>query len=141
MERMIFINLPVRDLSRSIAFYSAIGAVQDQHFSDDSAAMMRFSEAICVMLLTHERFRSFTTRQIPDATQSAQMLIALSQESRAEIDALVARAADTGGTADPNPVQDHGYMYARSLADPDGHIWEPVWMDMAAAMAAQPAAD
>jgi predicted lactoylglutathione lyase len=122
----------VRDLTRAIAFYRAIGGVQDKHLSDDSAAMMRFSEAICVMLLTHTRFNSFTARKIPDATQTAQMLIALSQESRDAVDAVVARASASGGTADPNPSQDHGFMYGRSFADPDGHIWEPVWMDMAA---------
>ncbi|HWJ69990.1 MAG TPA: VOC family protein [Sphingobium sp.] len=141
MERMIFVNLPVRDLTRSIAFYRAIGGVQNMDFSDDSAAMMRFSETISVMLLTHARFSSFTARQIPDATQTAQMLLALSQESRDAVDAAVASAAATGGTADPNPSQDHGFMYGRSFADPDGHIWEPVWMDMAAAMAGQAAAD
>lgn len=140
MDKMIFVNLPVRDLERSIAFYSAVGGVQDKHFSDDGAAMMRLSETICVMLLTHERFRGFTPRKIPDAHETAQVLLALSEESRAAVDATVARAAAAGGTADPNPAQDHGFMYGRSYADPDGHIWETVWMDMAAAMAPQDAA-
>ena len=132
MEKMIFVNLPVRDLNRSIAFYSAVGGVQDVQFSDDSAAMMRLSDTICVMLLTHERFSSFTPRKIPDAHVSAQVLLALSDESRDAVDAVVARAARAGGTADPNPAQDHGFMYGRSYADPDGHIWETAWMDMAA---------
>lgn len=132
MEKMIFVNLPVRDLNRSIAFYSAIGGVQDKQFSDDSAAMMRLSDTICVMLLTHERFSSFTPRKIPDAHVTAQVLLALSDESRDAVDAVVARAAAAGGTADPNPTQDHGFMYGRSYADPDGHIWETAWMDMAA---------
>ncbi|HZV18265.1 MAG TPA: VOC family protein [Sphingobium sp.] len=140
MDKMIFVNLPVKDLSRSIAFYSAVGGVQDKHFSDDTAAMMRLSDTICVMLLTHERFSGFTPRRIPDAHETAQVLLALSEESRAAVDATVARAAAAGGTADPNPVQDHGFMYGRSYADPDGHIWETAWMDMAAVMASQEAA-
>jgi len=132
VETMIFVNLPVRELMQSVAFYQAIGGVQNMDFSNDDTAMMRFSETISVMLLTHARFNSFTNRKIPDAKQTAQMLLALSQESREAVDAMVARAAATGGAADPNPPQDHGFMYGRSFADPDGHIWEPVWMDMAA---------
>jgi len=140
MDKMIFVNLPVRDLERSIAFYSAVGGVQNKQFSDDSAAMMRLSETICVMLLTHARFSSFTARKIPDAHETAQVLLALSEEDRAAVDATVARAAGAGGTADPNPVQDHGFMYGRSYADPDGHIWETTWMDMVAVTAPQDAA-
>jgi len=132
MERMIFVNLPVKDLATSMAFYEAIGATNDPTFTDDSAAMMRFSDAICVMLLTHERFASFTKRTIPNAHQSAQVLLALSTGGREEVDDLAARAAKAGGTADPNPPQDYGFMYSRSIADPDGHIWEPAWMDMSA---------
>lgn len=132
VERMIFINLPVHDLAHSKNFYEAIGATNEPNFTDESAAMMRFSAAICVMLLTHERFASFTQRTIPNAQESAQMLIALSEDSRASVDDVVSRAAAAGGTADPNPPQDHGFMYARSFADPDGHIWEPCWMDMSA---------
>lgn len=136
MEKMIFINLPISDLERSKAFYQAVGAQPDPHFCDDSAQMMRFSEAINVMLLTHDRFSSFTERGIPDAHKTAQVLIALSEESREGVDATMARVVDAGGEADPNPVQDHGFMYGRSFADPDGHIWELVWMDVEAAMAA-----
>jgi Predicted lactoylglutathione lyase len=132
MERMIFINLPVTDLARSKRFYEAIGAVNDPQFTDESAAMMRFSDTICVMLLTHERFASFTSRKIPDAHESAQVLLALSEESRDAVDSMTKRAAEAGGTADPNPLQDHGFMYGRSFADPDGHIWETAWMDMSA---------
>ncbi|MCW2363611.1 putative lactoylglutathione lyase [Sphingobium sp. B1D7B] len=132
MERMIFVNLPVTDLARSMRFYEAIGAVNDPQFTDESAAMMRFSETICVMLLTRERFASFTPRKIPDAHECAQVLLALSEESRASVDAITERAAAAGGTPDPNPLQDHGFMYGRSFADPDGHIWETAWMDMSA---------
>ncbi|XHR98450.1 hypothetical protein ACFB49_00400 [Sphingomonas sp. DBB INV C78] len=134
---MIFVNLPVSDLDRSIAFYEAVGAVKDIRFCDeDSAAMMSFSENVHVMLLTHARFQGFTTRTIIDAHKSAQALLALSADEKADVDAIHDRAVRAGGTGDVNPVQDHGFMYGRAFADPDGHIWELVWMDVEAAMAA-----
>jgi predicted lactoylglutathione lyase len=126
----------VTNLGKSIAFYEAIGATADPHFRDESCQMMRFSEEICVMIMTLERFSSFTPRGIPNAHETAQVLLALSAESRDEVDATVTQAATTGGEADPNPQQEHGFMYGRSFADPDGHIWEVCWMDMAAAMGA-----
>lgn len=132
MERMIFINLPVADLDRSIAFYRAMGAAQVPQFSNDKAAMMRFSDAINVMLLTRDFFRTFTTRAIADAGQTAQTLLCLTADSRAAVDAIVTGAAPAGSALDPCPVQDLGFMYGRSVADPDGHIWEVSWMDMAA---------
>ena len=132
MEKMIFVNLPVSDLEQSKAFYQAVGATNVPDFTDDSAAMMKFSETISVMLLTHGRFSSFTERAIPDAHRSAQVLLALSEESREAVDPTMARATAAGGEGDPNPVQDHGFMYGRSFADPDGHIWELAWMDMEA---------
>lgn len=135
MDKMIFINLPVVDLDRSKAFYEAVGAVNVPAFTDDSAAMMKFSDVISVMLLTHERFSGFTDRAIPDAHKTAQVLLALSEESRDAVDATLQRVVVAGGEGDPNPVQDHGFMYGRSFADPDGHIWETVWMDVEAAMA------
>lgn len=138
MSKMIFVNLPVTDLQRSIAFYEVFGARRDPNFCDESAAMLRFSDDINVMLLTHARFSSFTDRAIVDAHKSVQTLLALSEESRAAVDATVERCAAAGAVPDPNPVQDHGFMYGRSLADPDGHIWELAWMDMEAAMAASP---
>jgi len=136
MEKMIFVNLPVSDLARSKAFYEAVGATNNPHFTDDSAAMMAFSPTISVMLLTHERFSGFTARKIPDAHATAQVLLCLSEESRDAVDATVARAVAAGAVGDPNPAQDHGFMYGRSFADPDGHIWELAWMDVEAAMAA-----
>lgn len=137
MNRMIFINLPVTDLKRSIAFYEAIGASADPHFRDENTQMMRISDEICVMLLTHERFKGFTPRAIPNAHETAQVLLCLSGGSRNEVDETTARASAAGGVADPNPKQEHGdFMYGRSFADPDGHIWEVVWMDVAAAMRA-----
>ena len=134
MNRMIFVNLPVTDLARSIAFYEAIGASADPHFRDETTQMMRISEEICVMLLNHERFQGFTPRNIPDAHETAQVLLCLSAGSRDEVDETTEKAGKSGGIADPNPKQDHGFMYGRSFADPDGHIWELAWMDMAAAM-------
>ncbi len=140
MERMIFINLPVADLPRSLAFYEAVGAVKDERFCDASAAMVRFSDAIAVMLLTHERFASFTDRPIADRS-TTEVLLCLSAESRDQCDALASTAVGAGGKADPCAPQDHGFMYGRSFEDPDGHIWELAWMDMEAAMKAGQAAD
>jgi len=132
--KMIFVNLPVKDLPAAISFYEAVGAVRNNDFADDSAQMVSFSEAIHVMLLTHERFSSFTPRKIPNAHETAQVLLALSEASRADVDATTEKALAAGGT-EPNPSQDHGFMYGRSFADLDGHIWEVSWMDMEAAMA------
>jgi len=126
---MIFVNLPVSELARSTAFYEAIGAARNPQFCDDTASCMVFSDSIFAMLLTHEKFRQFTPKAIADATKTSEVLIALSAESRAAVDALVAKAAAAGGKADPGPKQDHGFMYGRSFEDPDGHIWEVFWMD------------
>ena len=135
MSKMIFVNLPVADLSRSIAFYEAVGANRNPMFSDDTAACMVFSDTIHAMLLTHDKWRTFTDRAIPDAHASAQVLICVSEDSREAVDAVADRASKAGGVADPTPVQDHGFMYGRSYADPDGHIWEVMWMDPAAVAA------
>lgn len=132
MARMIFINLPVTDLPRSVAFYEGVGATRNAQFSNDAAAMMVLSDTIHVMLLTHPFFATFTARRIADAHDSAQMLLCLSEDSRGGVDALVDRAASAGGKLDPTPTQDHGFMYGRSFEDPDGHIWEVMWMDIAA---------
>jgi predicted lactoylglutathione lyase len=88
------------------------------------------------MLLSHEKFRQFTPKRIADAREVSEVLICLSAESRDEVDATVSRAWEAGGRADPAPVQDHGFMYGRSFEDPDGHIWEVMWMDLAAAQQA-----
>jgi predicted lactoylglutathione lyase len=132
MPKMIFVNLPVTDLPRSIKFYEAVGGTKNPQFSDDTGACMVFSETIFAMLLTHDKYSSFTARPIADAHSTSQFLIAISAESRDEVDAVVARAGAAGGTADPNPSQDHGFMYGRSFEDPDGHVWEVFWMDPAA---------
>ncbi|EQB03206.1 hypothetical protein FHS51_000852 [Sphingobium wenxiniae] len=133
--KMIFVNLPVKDLPASIAFYEAVGAVRNNDFADDSAQMISFSDTIHAMLLTHERFSGFTPRRIPDAHETAQVLLALSEVGRADVDATVEKALAAGGT-EPNPKQDHGFMYGRNFADLDGHIWEVMWMDVEAALTA-----
>ncbi|MBC2778597.1 VOC family protein [Parasphingopyxis marina] len=135
MAKMIFVNLPVTDLDRSISFYEAIGAEKNPQFSDETAACMVLSETIYVMLLTHPKYEGFTDKPIADAHGSSGVLLALSGDSREEVDATVARATGGGGKADPGPVQDHGFMYGRSFEDPDGHHWEIFWMDMDAASA------
>jgi predicted lactoylglutathione lyase len=131
MTRMIFVNLPVADLGESMAFYKALGFENNPHFTDETAACMVWSEAINVMLLTHDKWRTFTTRPIPPSTFS-EVLLAISLDDREAVDAMNAAAGANGGTADINPKQDLGFMYNRNLADPDGHVWEAMWMDPAA---------
>jgi len=133
MSRMIFVNLPVSDLQRSRAFVEALGAVNEPKFTDDTAACMKLSDSIFVMILTHDKFRQFTPRPIADAKAGSEVLLCVSAEDRESVDATVERAVTAGGTADPSPKQDYGVMYGRSVADPDGHIWEIMWMDAAAA--------
>jgi len=131
MSKMIFVNLPVADLPRSMAFYAALGFTNNPHFTDETAACMVWGEGIHVMLLTHDKWKSFTDRPIPPST-SSEVMIAITLDSKDAVNALVDAGAAAGGTADLNPPQDHGFMYQRTLADPDGHIWEPFWMDPAA---------
>jgi uncharacterized protein len=133
MSRMIFVNLPVGDLARSRRFLEALGAVNEPKFTDETAACMTLSDSIHVMLLTHDKFRQFTPRPIADAHHGSQVLLCLSADSRESVDMAVERAVANGGTADPAPKQDYGVMYGRSVSDPDGHIWEIMWMDPAAA--------
>ena len=139
MPKMIFVNLPVSDLGRATAFYQAIGAARNDQFSDHTAACMVFSDTIHVMLLTHDKFRQFTPKKIADARTSSEVLICISADSRNAVDDVVSRATQMGGTADPGPKQDFGFMYGRSFEDPDGHIWEVMWMDVEAAARAQSA--
>lgn len=131
MTKMVFINLPVADLPRAMSFYEALGFTNNPAFTDETAACMVWSEAIYVMLLTHEKWRGFTDRPIPPSSQS-EVMLALALDSKDAVNALVDAGAAGGGTADLNPPQDHGFMFQRTLADPDGHIWEPFWMDPAA---------
>lgn len=130
--QLTLINLPVRDLTVSIPFYVALGFQPNQRFSDDTAACMVLSDSVVVMLLTYSKWQQFTTRTIPDAHTTAQVLLGLSRPSKAAVDAVIASGIRVGGKVDPMPVQDHGWMYGRSIEDPDGHIWEWVWMDQSA---------
>ena len=131
MPRTITVSLPVADLKASKAFYTALGFVNSPQCSDDTAALMVWSETISVMLLSHEKWRTFTTRPIPPKT-SSEVALNISCDSREAVDAMNRSAADHGGTPDINPVQEHGFMYGRDFADPDGHIWGAFWMDASA---------
>lgn len=131
MTRMIFVNLPVTNLQKSMAFYKSLGFHNNPQFTDDTAACMVWSEAIHVMLLTHAKWRTFTSRPIPPAT-SSEVMLALACDSREAVDAMNHAAAANGGSADINPPQDLGFMYNRNLADPDGHVWEAMWMNLEA---------
>ncbi len=135
MTKMIFVNLPVTDLPRSQAFYEALGFTNNPQFSDETSACMIVSETIHVMLITHAKWQGFTKRPIPPANAS-EVMLALSCDSREAVDAMNAAASANGGTADINPAQDLGFMYNRNLADPDGHVWEAMFMDMGAMSAA-----
>jgi len=132
MSKMIFVNLPVADLARARAFYAALGFINEPRFSDDAGACMVWSDTIFVMLLTHAKWGQFTDRPIA-ARGSSEVSLALSLDSREEVDAFVEAAGAYGGTVDVNPVQDHGFMYGRDVTDPDDHIWGPFWMDPAVA--------
>jgi uncharacterized protein len=125
----IFVNLPVANLPRSIAFYKALGFTQNLQFSDDTAACMVISEDNYVMLLTHEKFKGFSAAPIPDAHSKTGLMIALERNSRADVDATSTAALSSGG-AEPRPAVDLGFMYNRTISDPDGHRWEPFFMDM-----------
>jgi uncharacterized protein len=132
MPKMIFVNLPVKDLSFSTRFYQAIGCEKNEQFSDENAASMVWSDTITFQLLTHAYFLTFTPKPIAEAQKTTAMLIALSRDSREEVDAIVEAAAAAGGKADIRERQDMGFMYVRTFEDPDGHVFEPMWMDVAA---------
>jgi predicted lactoylglutathione lyase len=142
MSKLIFVNLPVTDLDRSVAFYEAIGGRKDPRFCDHTAACMVLSDTIHVMLLTHDKYRQFTSKQIADAHTTSAALLCVSEDSRAAVDATVNKAVKAGARED-RPPQDYGFMFGRSFDDPDGHTWEVMWMDLEAFLKAtgqQPAA-
>ena len=132
MATKIFVNLPVRDLGKSIDFFKKIGFSFNAEFTDETAACMVVADDINVMLLTHEKFRVFTPKEICDATKCTEVLVSLSCESRANVDELVRKAVDAGGSTYNDP-QDHGFMYGHGFQDPDGHIWELFYMESLAA--------
>ncbi|MGH6860747.1 MAG: VOC family protein [Phyllobacterium sp.] len=129
--RMIFVNLPVKNLEASKAFFASLGFSFNPDFSDDKAACMIIEENIFAMMLTHERFKDFINNEISDAARAQEVLIALSSGSRAEVDDTLAKALTAGGK-EWKPVQDYGFMYSCSFQDPDGHVWEIVHMDQPA---------
>ena len=128
MPQMIFVNLPVKDLKKSMAFFEALGFSFNPQFTDDTAACMVISETIFAMLLTHEKFASFSPKPIADTSQSLEVLTALSRDSREAVDAIVSAALAAGGTTYSEP-KDYGFMYAHGFQDLDGHVWEVMWMD------------
>jgi uncharacterized protein len=131
MTRTITVSLPVTDLKASKDFYTALGFVNNPQCTDDTGALMVLSETISVMLLTYEKWRTFTTRPIPPKT-SSEVGLNISCESREEVDMMNKSATENGGIADINPIEDYAFMYGRDFADPDGHIWGARWMDMSA---------
>ncbi len=132
MATKIFVNLPVKDLRRSIDFFTKLGYTFNPQFSDENSTCMIIGENIFAMLLVEARFKDFTKKAISDATKNTEVLIALDAESREKVDEMVKKAVDAGGSIYIDP-QDHGWMYAHSYADLDGHQWEIVWMDENAA--------
>jgi len=132
MPRQIFVNLPIRDLQKSQAFFRALGLEFNPQFSNDQGACLVIAENIHAMLLVEPFFQTFTKLPISDARKATEVLIALSCEDRAEVEALVAKAMAAGATT-PNAPQDHGFMYQHGFTDLDGHQWEVFWMDMSQA--------
>jgi predicted lactoylglutathione lyase len=132
MSKMILVNLPVRDIAASTAFYVALGGTVNPQFSGETSTSLMFTDAIGVMLLTHDHYREFTKRPIGDARRDSQAMFALTVVDRDAVDATLARAVAAGGRADPNPAQDLGFMYNRHIEDPDGYVWEMVWMNTSA---------
>ncbi|WP_254411473.1 VOC family protein [Dyadobacter diqingensis] len=131
MATKIFVNLPVKDLDKSVAFFTKLGFSFNAQFTNENATCMVISEDIFVMLLIEPFFKNFTKKEIADATKTTEAIICLSAESRTEVDEMVSRALAAGGAA-PNDKQDHGYMYGHGFEDIDGHLWEVMWMDPAA---------
>ncbi|NQX18021.1 VOC family protein [Rathayibacter sp. VKM Ac-2857] len=136
MPTTIFVNLAVSDIARSRAFYEALGYSINEGFSDENAVSVVISDTITAMLLTREFFAEFTSKSIIDATTSTEVQLALSAESKAEVDAVHEKALAAGAT--DAGTQDHGFMYSKSFDDPDGHHWDFVWMDPAAAAGGAP---
>lgn len=132
MTDMIFVNLPVADVAESTAFYEALGFKKNERFSNEQASGMVWSEAIHVMLLDHAFYSTFTDKKIIDAKAVSGVLNCLSFEDKAEVDAFH-DAAKSAGATEPRPIEDQGFIYGGSIEDPDGHIWETMWMDQNAA--------
>lgn len=132
MATQIFVNLPVKDLKRSVQFFTKLGYTFDPQFTDDNATCMIVGENIFVMLLVESFFKTFTKKAVCDATRSTEVLMGLSADSRAKVDELVAKAVAAGGTT-PTEPKDHGFMYQHGYQDLDGHLWELFYMEPSAA--------
>ena len=130
---MIFVNLPVNDLDRATKFYKAIGCTKNERFSDETSSSMVWSDTITFQLMTHEKFAAFIALPIADAHKACNALYALSQDSREAVDAIMKAADVSGGRTDVRDTMDLGWMYNRAFADPDGNVFEAVWMDMSEA--------
>jgi uncharacterized protein len=128
MATKIFVNLPVKDLNKSIEFFTKLGFSFNQQFTDETATCMIVTDDIFVMLLTEEKFKTFTPKEICDAKKYTEALVCLSTESRAKVDEMVRKAVAAGG-ATYNEPQDHGFMYGHGFQDLDGHIWELIYME------------
>ena len=129
MSKMIFINLPVTDLATATRFYESIGCLTNEKFSDEKASSMIWSETITFQLLSRDYFSTFITKPVADAHATCQALLCLSRDSRAEVDLLAEIAADSGGKADMRAPIDLGFLYNRAFEDPDGHVFELVWLN------------
>lgn len=134
MPQMIFVNLPVKDLPKSMEFFKALGFSFNPQFTDETGACMVISDTIFAMLLTHEKFAGFSPKPIADTDKTTEVLLALSRDDREAVDAIVKAALAAGGSTFSEP-QDHGFMYGRAFRDLDGHVWEAFWMDPAAVKA------
>ena len=130
MAKKIFINLPVADLQKAMSFYSGTGFTNNPQFTDDTAACMVLSEEIYVMLLTHAKFKSFIQKEIGDSFKTASVINSISVDSNEEVNAMAEKALKAGGKESSEP-KDYGFMQQRSFEDPDGHLWEVFYMDMA----------
>lgn len=131
MATKIFVNLPVENLNQSVEFFTKLGFNFNTQFTDETSTCMIVSEHIFVMLLTHDKFKTFTHKEICDATKSTEVLICLSSESREEVNEMIHKAVAAGGTTYNDP-QDHGFMYGHGFEDLDGHIWEVIYMEPSA---------
>ena len=130
MATKIYVNLPVKNLTKSVEFFTKLGFTFNQQFTDEKATCMVVGEDIFIMLLVEPYFKTFTKKQIADASKSTEAIICLSAESKEEVDEMVRNAINAGGTS-PNPKQDLGFMYGHGFQDLDGHLWEVMWMDPA----------
>lgn len=132
MPKTIYVNLPVKDLAVATRFYEAIGCEKNEQFSDHQASSMVWSDTITFHLLSNDYFSTFTPKKIADAHKTSEVLLALSRDSREEVDAIAEAAAAAGGKADIRERMDMGWLYNRTFEDPDGHVFEAVSVDMAA---------